>query len=131
MSDTLTGNDTLTLFDRVLRDFGDGDVAMLTFPNDAFASVTGKNGNSIYSQNFHSTIPLDSSSSSLSLPSSSSSSLLIAFSAISSNFLSCPAISSPFNHFQPQLLQTTTYRHIHTDIVMSTSVLGLSDRDGL
>lgn len=51
MSDTLTGNDTFTLFDRVLRDFGDGDVAVVSFPNDSFSSVTGKNGNAIYSQN--------------------------------------------------------------------------------
>lgn len=48
---SLTGNDTLTLFDRVFRDFGDGVVLTATYPNDLFTKSTGKNGNTLYSQN--------------------------------------------------------------------------------
>lgn len=44
----LTGNDTIQIGGRVLRNFGDGDVAKLTFPNDLVAVKTGKNGNSIF-----------------------------------------------------------------------------------
>lgn len=48
---SLSGDDTLAINGRVLVDFADGDVAMLTFPNDIAAVKTGKNGNSIYSFN--------------------------------------------------------------------------------
>lgn len=44
----LTGNDTIQVGGRVLRNFGDGDVAKLSFPNDLVAVKTGKNGNSIF-----------------------------------------------------------------------------------
>lgn len=44
----LTGNDTIQIADRVLRNFGDGDVAKLSFPNDIVAVKTGKNGNSVF-----------------------------------------------------------------------------------
>ena len=47
----LTGNDTVTLAGRTLADFGDGDIATLTFPNELMAVKTGKNGNSIYAFN--------------------------------------------------------------------------------
>ncbi len=45
---SLTGNDTIQIGGRVLRDFGDGDVAKLMFENDLVAVKTGKNGNSIF-----------------------------------------------------------------------------------
>lgn len=44
----LTGNDTIQIGDRVLRNFGDGDVAKISFPNDLVAVKTGKNGNSVF-----------------------------------------------------------------------------------
>ena len=50
-TDTITGNDTLTLFDRVFIDLADGDVSTITFPEELFTATTGKNGNSIYSKN--------------------------------------------------------------------------------
>lgn len=48
---SLTGNDTITISGRTLADFGDGDIATLTFPNELMAVKTGKNGNSIYAFN--------------------------------------------------------------------------------
>ena len=48
---SLTGNDTLTIDGQPLVDFADGDVAVLTFPNNIAAVKTGKNGNSIFSFN--------------------------------------------------------------------------------
>lgn len=47
----LSGADTVTVNNRVLTDFADGDVAVLTFPNDIAMVKTGKNGNSIYGLN--------------------------------------------------------------------------------
>lgn len=47
----ITGSDTLTLFDRVFADFADDDVSTFTFPNDLVTMKTGKNRNTIYSQN--------------------------------------------------------------------------------
>lgn len=44
----LTGNDTIQVADRVLKNFGDGNVAALTFPNDLVQVKTGKNGNSVF-----------------------------------------------------------------------------------
>ncbi len=44
----LSGNDTIQITDLVLRDFGDGDVANLTFPNDLVAVKNGKNGNAVF-----------------------------------------------------------------------------------
>lgn len=44
----LTGNDTITIAGRVLRNFGDGDVGKLGFPNDLVGVKTGKNGNSMF-----------------------------------------------------------------------------------
>lgn len=44
----LTGNDTIQIAGRVLKNFGDGDVVKLTFPNDLTAVKTGKNGNSVF-----------------------------------------------------------------------------------
>jgi len=48
---SLTGKDTLTLNDRVLVDFADGDVATITFSNELMTTKIGKNGNSIHSLN--------------------------------------------------------------------------------
>ena len=49
---SLTGRDTITINGRNLADFGDGNVAELTFPNDLVNLKTGKNGNTIYGFNY-------------------------------------------------------------------------------
>ncbi|WP_299074735.1 hypothetical protein [uncultured Paraglaciecola sp.] len=48
---TLTAEDTLTLYDRVIVDLADDDVSSLSFNNDLVAVKTGKNKNSIYAKN--------------------------------------------------------------------------------
>lgn len=48
---SMSGADTLTINGRVFADFADGDVAVLTFPNDIANVKTGKNGNSVYGLN--------------------------------------------------------------------------------
>jgi hypothetical protein len=48
---TMSGNDTIMINNRILADLPDGDVAVLTFPNDIANVKTGKNGNSIFSLN--------------------------------------------------------------------------------
>lgn len=48
---TLSGNDTITINNRVLNDLADGNCAELTFPNDIASVKTGKSGNSIYGLN--------------------------------------------------------------------------------
>lgn len=45
------GQDTIILAGRIFRDFADGDVAKLDFPNDTAVLKTGKNGNTIYAFN--------------------------------------------------------------------------------
>lgn len=47
----ITGNDTLTLYDRIFVDFADGDNSTITFPDDLVTMTTGKNRNTIYSKN--------------------------------------------------------------------------------
>ena len=47
----LTGNDTIEIGGILLNDFGDGDVANFTYPNELVTPKTGKNGNSIYAFN--------------------------------------------------------------------------------
>lgn len=47
----LAADGTMTLFDRVLNDFADGDISTITFSNDLVSLMTGKNGNTIYSKN--------------------------------------------------------------------------------
>lgn len=47
----ISGNDTLVINGHQFADFADGDVAVLTFPNDIMAVKTGKNGNTIYGVN--------------------------------------------------------------------------------
>lgn len=49
-TNNITGNDTLTLYERVITDFVDGDTSTITFPDDLFNMVTGKNKNSIYAK---------------------------------------------------------------------------------
>jgi hypothetical protein len=51
MTKTITGSDTLVLFDRVITDFADGDVSTITFPNELVSMSTGKNQNTIYAKN--------------------------------------------------------------------------------
>jgi hypothetical protein len=48
---TLTGDATLTLYDRVMVDLADGDVSTISFPNNLVELKTGKNQNTIYSKN--------------------------------------------------------------------------------
>lgn len=48
---SITGNDTILINDRVLRDLADGDAGNLTFPNDLTSMKIGKNGNSIINVN--------------------------------------------------------------------------------
>lgn len=47
-SSSLVGKDTTIINNRVLTDFGIGDVVTLTFPNDISDMQVGKNGNAIY-----------------------------------------------------------------------------------
>lgn len=47
----LTGEDTITVFDRVLADFADGDVGMIAYNEDKSKTKTGKNKNTIYAKN--------------------------------------------------------------------------------
>ena len=48
---SLTGQDTVSLNNRVLVDFADQNCAELTYPNELSQVKTGKNGNSIFAQN--------------------------------------------------------------------------------
>lgn len=45
--ESYTGSDILEFADALLTDFADGDVAVITYPNELHAMKTGKNGNSI------------------------------------------------------------------------------------
>ncbi len=47
----LTAEDTLTVYDRVLTDFADGDVSALAFAGDTMVVKVGKNKNSIFAKN--------------------------------------------------------------------------------
>jgi hypothetical protein len=47
----MSGNDTVLVNNKPIFDGADGDVAVLTFPNDIANVKTGKNGNSIYGLN--------------------------------------------------------------------------------
>ena len=50
-TNTITADDTLTLFGRVFNDMADGDVSTITFPNNLVEMKTGKNRNTIFSKN--------------------------------------------------------------------------------
>jgi hypothetical protein len=47
----MTGNDSLTLQNRIITEFADGAYAELTYSEDVASVKTGKNGNTVYSQN--------------------------------------------------------------------------------
>lgn len=48
---SLTGDDVIQVNGITLVDFGDGDMAVLEFPNDITNAKTGKDGNSIFAFN--------------------------------------------------------------------------------
>jgi hypothetical protein len=48
---TITGEDTLTLDNRVFTDLADADNSTVTFPNNIVEMKTGKNKNTIYARN--------------------------------------------------------------------------------
>ena len=48
---SLTGQDTIQIDTRVLNDFADQDIGLLTFPNDMAAVKSSKNGNMIFAFN--------------------------------------------------------------------------------
>lgn len=48
----LSGNDTFSVNGTVLSDFADGNIVEMTFPNDIAKVKTGKNGNSIFAQDY-------------------------------------------------------------------------------
>jgi len=48
---SIVGDDTLTIFDRVINNFADGDASTFAFNNDHVNIKTGKNGNTIYALN--------------------------------------------------------------------------------
>lgn len=47
---SLTGNDTLSLYDRVFTSFADDSIIEITYPNDLVVVKTGKNANTIYAK---------------------------------------------------------------------------------
>lgn len=47
----LSGNDTITINNRIIADLADGNCVELTFPNDIANVKIGKNGNAIYGLN--------------------------------------------------------------------------------
>ncbi len=47
----ITGDDTLTIYDRVFNDLADGDTSTITFPNNLVETKTGKDKNTIFSKN--------------------------------------------------------------------------------
>ena len=48
---TITGNDTLVLWNRVFANFAEGEITKIEFPDDIVRLKTGKNQNTIYSRN--------------------------------------------------------------------------------
>ncbi|PHS61068.1 MAG: hypothetical protein COB09_19155 [Thalassobium sp.] len=48
---TITGKDTLTLYDRVFANLADDDTSTITFPEDLVSVSTGKNQNTIFALN--------------------------------------------------------------------------------
>lgn len=47
---TATGSDTLVINSRVFADLANADTVSITYPNDDIAMQTGKNGNTVFSQ---------------------------------------------------------------------------------
>lgn len=50
MIETITGDDTLTLFGRVITDLATTDISVLEYPNEINKMKTGKNANTIYAK---------------------------------------------------------------------------------
>ena len=48
---SLYGADTISINNKLLKDFGHGEVAKISFPNELSTLKTGKNGNTIIVQN--------------------------------------------------------------------------------
>lgn len=48
---SLTANDTFVIFDRVFTAFADDDVSTITLPEELYKIKTGKNNNTIFTQN--------------------------------------------------------------------------------
>lgn len=48
---SLFGSDTIKIGERILSDFGKGEVAKVSFPTELATVTTGKNGNAIFVQN--------------------------------------------------------------------------------
>ena len=46
----LTGNDTLIIQERVIKDMADGSIVEIAYQNDRVAVTTGKNDNTIYAE---------------------------------------------------------------------------------
>lgn len=46
----LTGNDTVILNERVIKDMADGSIVEIAYPNDRVAITTGKNDNTVYAE---------------------------------------------------------------------------------
>jgi hypothetical protein len=51
MSVSLTGNDTLIIDTRIMKDLANGDTCVLDFPNNLMEAKVGKNGNAIFAFN--------------------------------------------------------------------------------
>jgi len=51
MSVSMNGSDTIILDTRIMKDFGDGDTTVLTFPNNVVEAKRGKNGNVLFALN--------------------------------------------------------------------------------
>jgi hypothetical protein len=49
--DAYTGQDIIKFDDRILRDFANGDVAIITYPNELHGMVDGKDGNAMAAHN--------------------------------------------------------------------------------
>lgn len=47
----MSGNDTISINNRIFADLADADVVTLTFPNDISTLKVGKNGNALYGLN--------------------------------------------------------------------------------
>jgi hypothetical protein len=48
---TITSDDTLTLYGRVIADLADGDTSAISFPDNLAEVKTGKDGNTVFAQN--------------------------------------------------------------------------------
>lgn len=51
-----TGQDIIKFNDRIMNDFANGDVAIITYPNELHSMTNGKNGNSMAAHNEQGTI---------------------------------------------------------------------------